>query len=55
MAPTSHTTSPTVQRDLLEATDRALAAAHQAPVRDAMRRVRWERRGLLGRLARRAA
>jgi hypothetical protein len=53
MTPTSHTPSPNVQRGLLEATDRALAAAHDAHVREAMREVRWERRGLLRRLVRR--
>jgi hypothetical protein len=54
MPATAHTQSPAVQRDLLEATDRALAAAHAAHVREAMRHVRWERRGLLQRLVRRA-
>ena len=48
-----HTPSPIVQRDLLEATDRALAAAHDTHMREAMRVVRWERRGLLQRLVRR--
>ncbi len=37
-----------------EANARALSAAHGAHVRDAMDSVRWERRGLLQRLTRRA-
>jgi hypothetical protein len=53
MAPTTQSTSPTVHRDLLQATDRALAAAHDAHLREATREVRWERRGLLRRLVRR--
>ena len=55
MAPTTHTTPPTVRHELLQATDRAVAAAHDAHLRAAMREVRWERRGLLRRLVRRSA
>jgi hypothetical protein len=36
----------------LETTSRALLDAHEAHVREATGSVRWERRGLLGRLAR---
>lgn len=39
-------------RDRLRATDRAIAAAHDTHVREAMSSVRWERRGLLRRLTR---
>jgi hypothetical protein len=53
MPPAAHTPSAAVRHDLLAATDRALAAAHDAHVREAMREVRWERRGLLRRLVRR--
>ena len=52
MAPTTPPASPSTPREALEATDRALAAAHGAHLHEAMRTVRWERRGLLGRLTR---
>jgi hypothetical protein len=42
-------------REQLEATTRAVGAAHDAHVREALESVEWERRGLLGRLARRPA
>jgi len=38
--------------DELEATTRVVAAAHDGYVQEAIRRVRWERRGLLQRLRR---
>jgi hypothetical protein len=38
--------------DELEATTRVVAAAHDGHVHEAIRRVRWERRGLLQRLRR---
>jgi hypothetical protein len=41
-------------REQLDATTQALAAAHNAPVLRANAGVRWERRGLLQRLVRRA-
>jgi adenosylmethionine-8-amino-7-oxononanoate aminotransferase len=41
-------------REQLDATTRALAAAHNEPVLRANAGVRWERRGLLQRLVRRA-
>jgi hypothetical protein len=54
MTSKSHTTaSAGADRESLEATERALSAAHDAHLREAMRQVRWERRGLLGRLVRR--
>ena len=36
----------------LEATSRAVLAAHEAHIRDATGNVRWERRGILQRLTR---
>jgi hypothetical protein len=53
MTSTEHRTPLTGDlRERLRATDRAVAAAHQAHVLEAMRGVRWERRGLLRRLTR---
>jgi hypothetical protein len=43
-------TRPLAER--LEATSHAVAAAHDAHLRQAVDSVRWERRGLLGRLVR---
>ncbi|MFL5825583.1 MAG: hypothetical protein ACJ76V_03575 [Thermoleophilaceae bacterium] len=43
------------KREQAEANIRVLAAAHGAPVNQAMDSVRWERRGFLERLTRRAA
>jgi hypothetical protein len=40
-------------REQMEVSARALVAAHNAPVDEAMNSVRWERRGLLQRLTRR--
>jgi hypothetical protein len=43
------------KQEQTEANVRLLAAAHGAPVKEAMDSVRWERRGFLDRLTRRAA
>jgi hypothetical protein len=48
----THTDIDAIRRDM-DASDRALSAAHDAPVHEAMDSVRWERRGLLQRLRRR--
>lgn len=42
-------------REQLDATTRVVAAAHAAPVREALESVQWERRGPLRRLVRRPA
>jgi hypothetical protein len=41
-------------REQMEANERALSTAHDAPLNEAMDRVAWERRGFLGRLIRRS-
>ena len=46
------TSATSTMRVDLEASARALLAAHDAHVRDAMNGVEWERRGLLQRLTR---
>jgi hypothetical protein len=46
------TSATTTMRVELDASARALLAAHDAHVRDAMNSVEWERRGLLQRLTR---
>jgi hypothetical protein len=39
-------------REQLDATTQVVAEAHDAPLREALESVRWERRGPLGRLVR---
>ncbi len=46
------TDTDTTLREDMEASARALAAADDAPLREAMEGVRWERSGLLQRLTR---
>ncbi|HEX4718758.1 MAG TPA: hypothetical protein VH300_09530 [Thermoleophilaceae bacterium] len=52
LSPAAQNATPGTLAERMEATAQAVAAAHGARLHEAIDGVRWERRGLLGRLTR---